>query len=122
MPWQVRSASDPVSITQRLSRLGPNVPLSEVCDVVRGKRIPKGDGSAKDGIPLVGRSILSNGFLDLENAARVKIDITTIPEKYLLSPGDILLSMSVTETFGAVLNESCETAVISAATRRPCDT
>jgi hypothetical protein len=98
-------------IYERLGRIGELVSLGEFCEIRRG--IPLGREVVEDenGIPYVQGRNIREGYLNLEDARRLKIE--NMPEWALLRNGDFLLSEVVTERSSVILNQSDEPAILS---------
>ena len=90
--WAV-SVYDPElnKLEERLAGIAPTRPLSEVCTILRGMSIALHDKNAKQGIPLVSRVAHIETPESLPDDVR-KVAVTSETERFLLRPGDIVVS------------------------------
>src|SRR5579884_693573 len=108
--WSRATTLDVAAERARLARLGPVEPLGSIATVSQGKKVLRSEPEVEGGIPVIRRGNLRDGTVDLENTRHVAL--ASVPEKYRLQAGDILLSSAFNDQSTAVLSRASEDAVI----------
>lgn len=93
----------------RLSRLGAQVPISEVCQVFTGSA---GSGVAGGDVALIKGACLIDGRVDLSNAERIAPTVP-IGDRNWAQPGDVLLSRAFHGRSNIAVVVGDEPAIIS---------